>query len=448
MEAYSAKVTRVEVKDVRFPTSLEAHGSDAMHTDPDYSCVYVIISTDSSDTKQGHGLTFTIGNGNQIVAGAVNALASIVIGQKLSDIYDDFAGFWRKLTSDSQLRWLGPEKGVMHLATASVVNALWDLWGKLENKPVWKLLVDMEPEKLVSCIDFRYITDVLTREEALEILRSNAASKHQREQELLESGFPAYTTSVGWLGYSDETLTQLCNKALEEGWTKFKVKVGANLQDDKRRCALIRKMIGWENKMMSDANQRWDVNEAIDYMKELAEFKLWWIEEPTSPDDVLGHATIAKALNPIGIGVATGEHAQNRVIFKQLLQAKAIQFCQIDSCRVGGVNENLAIILMAKKFGVPVCPHAGGVGLCELVQHLSMFDYICVSASLENRVIEYVDHLHEHFKDPVIIKNGCYMPPKLPGYSIEMKPESVSDYEYPTGKAWQTLIKEGKFQAP
>ncbi|XP_070557134.1 mitochondrial enolase superfamily member 1-like isoform X3 [Ptychodera flava] len=385
MEAYSAKVTRVEVKDVRFPTSLEAHGSDAMHTDPDYSCVYVIISTDSSDTKQGHGLTFTIGNGNQIVAGAVNALASIVIGQKLSDIYDDFAGFWRKLTSDSQLRWLGPEKGVMHLATASVVNALWDLWGKLENKPVWKLLVDMEPEKLVSCIDFRYITDVLTREEALEILRSNAASKHQREQELLESGFPAYTTSVGWLGYSDETLTQLCNKALEEGWTKFKVKVGANLQDDKRRCALIRKMIGWENKMMSDANQRWDVNEAIDYMKELAEFKLWWIEEPTSPDDVLGHATIAKALNPIGIGVATGEHAQNRVIFKQLLQAKAIQFCQIDSCRVGGVNENLAIILMAKKFGVPVCPHAGGVGLCELVQHLSMFDYICVSASLENR---------------------------------------------------------------
>ncbi|XP_070557131.1 mitochondrial enolase superfamily member 1-like isoform X1 [Ptychodera flava] len=448
MEAYSAKVTRVEVKDVRFPTSLEAHGSDAMHTDPDYSCVYVIISTDSSDTKQGHGLTFTIGNGNQIVAGAVNALASIVIGQKLSDIYDDFAGFWRKLTSDSQLRWLGPEKGVMHLATASVVNALWDLWGKLENKPVWKLLVDMEPEKLVSCIDFRYITDVLTREEALEILRSNAASKHQREQELLESGFPAYTTSVGWLGYSDETLTQLCNKALEEGWTKFKVKVGANLQDDKRRCALIRKMIGWENKMMSDANQRWDVNEAIDYMKELAEFKLWWIEEPTSPDDVLGHATIAKALNPIGIGVATGEHAQNRVIFKQLLQAKAIQFCQIDSCRVGGVNENLAIILMAKKFGVPVCPHAGGVGLCELVQHLSMFDYICVSASLENRVIEYVDHLHEHFKDPVIIRNGCYMPPKLPGYSIEMKPESVSDYEYPTGKAWQQLTKEGKFQAP
>ncbi|XP_070557011.1 mitochondrial enolase superfamily member 1-like [Ptychodera flava] len=336
----------------------------------------------------------------------------------------------------------------MHLSTAAVVNALWDLWGKLENKPVWKLLVDMEPEKLVSCIDFRYITDVLTREEALEILRSNAASKHQREQELRESGFPAYTTSVGWLGYSDETLTQLCNKALEEGWTKFKVKVGANLQDDKRRCALIRKMIGWENKMMSDANQRWDVNEAIDYMKELAEFKLWWIEEPTSPDDVLGHATIAKALNPIGIGVATGEHAQNRVIFKQLLQAKAIQFCQIDSCRVGGVNENLAIILMAKKFGVPVCPHAGGVGLCELVQHLSMFDYICVSASLENRVIEYVDHLHEHFKDPVIIRNGCYMPPKLPGYSIEMKPESVSDYEYPTGKAWQQLTKEGKFQAP
>ncbi|XP_077991300.1 mitochondrial enolase superfamily member 1-like [Glandiceps talaboti] len=445
---YSCIVTQVEVKDVRFPTSLEAHGSDAMHTDPDYSCAYIVISTDSSNGKQGHGMTFTLGRGTQIVVMAAKTLASLVIGQKLSDIYDNFGGFWRKLTSESQMRWLGPEKGVMHLATAAIVNALWDLWGKIENKPVWKLLVDMEPEQLVSCIDFRYISDVLTKEEALEILKTNKSTKHQREQELLQNGFPAYTTSCAWLGYSDDKLRGLCETALKEGWTKFKVKVGADLQDDKRRCSLIRQMIGWDKKMMTDANQRWDVNESITYMKELAEFKPWWIEEPTSPDDVLGHATIAKALNPLGIGVATGEHAQNRVIFKQLLQAGAIQFCQIDSCRLGGVNENLAVILMAKKFNVPVCPHAGGVGLCESVQHLSMFDYICVSASLENRVIEYVDHLHEHFKYPVEIKNACYMPPQDDGYSTEMKLDSMTAYEYPTGQAWKKLIEEGKFKAP
>ncbi|XP_002733562.1 mitochondrial enolase superfamily member 1-like [Saccoglossus kowalevskii] len=448
MATSEAVITRMDVKDVRFPTSLEAHGSDAMHTDPDYSCAYVIIHTDANDSLAGHGLTFTIGRGTEIVVLACKTLSRLVIGQKLSDVYSDFGRYWRKLTSESQLRWLGPEKGVMHLATAAVLNALWDLYAKLENKPLWKLLVDMSPQELVSCIDFRYITDALTKEDALQMLQENLSTKQTRECELLNTGYPAYTTSVAWLGYSDETLSKLCEKALKEGWSKFKVKVGADLADDKRRCALIRKHIGWERKMMMDANQRWDVNEAIDYMKELAEYKPWWIEEPTSPDDILGHAAIAQALSPLDIGVATGEHAQNRVIFKQLLQAKAVKFCQIDSCRLGSVNENLAVIMMAKKFGVPVCPHAGGVGLCELVQHISLFDYICVSASLENRVIEYVDHLHEHFKYPVCIKNACYMPPQNAGYSTEMIAKSISDYEYPKGSAWQQLIMEGKFQTP
>jgi L-fuconate dehydratase len=348
--------------------------------------------------------------------------------------------FWLEITSDSQVRWLGPEKGAIHLATAAIVNAVWDLYAKAEGKPLWKLLADMTPEQLVSCIPFRHITDALTRDEATEILSRNESTKHVREVEMLREGYPAYTTSAGWLGYSDERVRALVREGLAEGWSHFKMKVGRDLQDDIRRAAIIREEIGPDRKLMVDANQIWDVDQAIAWMKPLAQFNPWWIEEPTSPDDVLGHAKIAKAVAPIG--VATGEACQNRVIFKQLLQAQAISFCQIDSCRLAGVNEVLAVILMAAKFGVPVCPHAGGVGLCEYVQHLSLFDYIAVSASLEDRITEYVDHLHEHFVYPVKIKNGRYMPPLEPGYSIEMKPASLDYYEFPNGEAWK-----GKSQA-
>jgi L-fuconate dehydratase len=343
-------------------------------------------------------------------------------------------GFWRTMTGDSQLRWIGPEKGAIHLATAAVVNAVWDLYAKAEGKPLWKLLTDMPPEKLVSCIDFRYITDAITPDEAREILGRHASTKALREAEMSEQGYPAYTTSAGWLGYSDEKLRRLCHEAISDGWTHLKIKVGRDLADDIRRCTIIREEIGWERKLMMDANQVWDVPQAIEWMKQLARFDPWWIEEPTSPDDVLGHAAIAKALYPVG--VATGEHCQNRVIFKQLLQAGAMQFCQIDACRLGGVNEVLAVLLMAAKFGIPVCPHAGGVGLCEHVQHLSIFDYIAVSGSLENRVIEYVDHLHEHFVDPVMLRHGRYMPPKVPGYSTTMKRESLEAHEFPNGRVW------------
>lgn len=444
--ATSACITNVEVKDIRFPTSLEAHGSDAMHTDPDYSCAYVIISTDAGDSLEGHGPTFTIGRGTEIVTTAVKAFIPLLQGQKLADIYSDFGSFYRKITSESQLRWIGPEKGVIQLAGAAILNALWDLWGKREGKPLWKLLVDMEPEQLVSCCDFRYITDALTKEEAIEMLRKNAPTKQQREDELLKNGFPAYTTSTAWLGYSDEVLRQRCKAALAEGWTRFKMKVGADLKDDIRRATILREEIGYDKTLMMDCNQRWDVQQSIDWMKELAQFKPLWIEEPTSPDDILGHAAISKALQPLGIGVATGEQCQNRVMFKQFLQAGALQFCQIDSCRVGSVNENVTIILMANKFGVPVCPHAGGVLLCELVNHLSMFDYICVSASMENRVIEFVDHLREHFKYPARLEKCHYMPSQFAGYSTQLKAETIRDYEYPTGKVWQDLIQQGQFK--
>ena len=341
------------------------------------------------------------------------------------------------ITSDSQVRWLGPEKGALHLASGAIVNAVWDLYAKSEGKPLWKLLADMTPEQIVSCIPFSYITDALTPDEALEILRRNAATKQAREQEMFKFGYPAYTTSAGWLGYSDEKMRTLVREMLARGWTHFKMKVGRNLEHDVRRARLLREEIGWERGLMMDANQVWDVSEAIHCMKELAVFRPHWIEEPTSPDDVLGHATIARAIAPIG--VATGEHCQNRVIFKQLLQAGAISFCQIDSCRLGGVNEVLAVLLMAAKFGVPVCPHAGGVGLCEYVQHLSIFDFIAVSASLENRVLEYVDHLHEHFVSPVVMNGDRYMPPAAPGYSIEIKPESLDRYEFPNGEVWQAM---------
>jgi L-fuconate dehydratase len=405
-----------------------------MNLDPDYSAAYCIVRTDSE--LEGHGLTFTIGRGNELCVAAIQSLAPLIVGKTLESLTHNMGAFWRMITGDSQLRWVGPEKGVIHLATAAIVNAVWDLWAKAERNPVWKLLSSMTPEQLVSCIDFRYITDALTPAEALEILQRNEPTRAEREADLLAHGYPAYTTSAGWLGFTDSQLKELCREALANGWTHFKIKVGRDLQDDIRRCTIIREQIG-SRPLMMDANQCWDVREAIAHMKELARFDPWWIEEPTSPDDVLGHAAIRKAIAPIR--VATGEHCQNRVIFKQFMEAGAIDFCQIDSCRLGGVNEILAVLLMAAKFEVPVCPHAGGVGLCEYVQHLSMFDYLCVSASQENRVIEFVDHLHEHFVEPVEMNHGRYMPPSQPGYSIQMKPESLRDYHFPNGPAWQAF---------
>ncbi len=424
----------VVARDIRFPTSRALDGSDAMNPDPDYSAAYVILKTDSPDGLEGHGLTFTIGRGNELCVAAINALRPLVVGKTLESFAADMGAFYRMITGDSQLRWVGPEKGVIHLATAAVVNAVWDLYAKAAGKPLWKLLVDMTPAELVACIDFRYITDVLTPAEAQTMLERMAASRPEREQEMREQGFPAYTTSTGWLGYSDEKVRHLCREAVAAGWTHFKMKVGVNLADDLHRARIMREEIGPERTLMMDANQVWDVADAITNMQALAAFNPWWIEEPTSPDDILGHAAIARAVAPIG--VATGEHVHNRIMFKQLLQANAISFCQIDSCRLGGVNEVLAVLLMAAKFGIPVCPHAGGVGLCEYVQHLSIFDYIAVSGSQENRVLEYVDHLHEHFLDPVVIRNGRYMPPTMPGYSITMRPESLDRHEFPHGAAW------------
>jgi len=427
-------ITDVVARDIRFPTSQALDGSDAMNPDPDYSAAYVILKTDSD--LEGHGLTFTIGRGNELCVAAINALAPLVKGRTLESFTADMGAFWRHITGDSQLRWVGPEKGVIHLATAAVVNAVWDLYAKAEGKPLWKLLANMSPEELVRCIDFRYITDAITPEEALNLLQEKAPTKSAREAEMRQTGYPAYTTSAGWLGYSDDKIRALCREALAAGWTDFKIKVGRDVDDDMRRCRIIREEIGPDKHLMVDANQYWDVDQAIAHMQRLAEFDPWWIEEPTSPDDVLGHAAIAKAIAPIK--VATGEHCQNRIIFKQLMQANAIHFCQIDSCRLGGVNEVLAVYLMAAKFGIPVCPHAGGVGLCEYVQHLQMIDYIAISGSTQDRVIEYVDHLHEHFLDPVMMREGHYMPPDAPGYSITMKAESLDFYDFPGGMAWQS----------
>jgi len=428
------QITDVVARDIRFPTSRALDGSDAMNPDPDYSAAYVELRTDAHGLE-GNGLTFTIGRGNELCVAAIHALAPLVRGSSLESLAADMGAFWDRITGDSQLRWVGPEKGVIHLATAALVNAVWDLIAKVQAKPLWKLLADMSPEQLVACVPFRYISDALARDEALEILRRNLPGRPQREAEMLRSGFPAYTTSAGWLGYSDEKLRRLAREGVAQGWTHFKMKVGRSLEDDLRRASVLRSEIGWERKLMMDANQVWDVPDAVRWMRQLARFEPHWIEEPTSPDDVLGHQTIARAIAPIG--VATGEHCHNRIMFKQLLEAEAIRFCQIDSCRLGGVNEVLAVLLLAAKFGVPVCPHAGGVGLCEHVQHLSIFDYIAVSASLEDRVVEYVDHLHEHFVHPVTMREGRYMPPSAPGYSTTMKPESLDEFEFPRGAAWE-----------
>ena len=431
------KIVSLDVRDIRFPTSRLLDGSDAMHESPDYSCAYVTLHTDSPAGLTGCGLTFTTGRGTEVVVAAVRALEHLVVGRTLEEITYEMRHFWRSLTSEGQLRWLGPEKGVIHLAAGAVVNTVWDLWAKSENKPLFRLLTDLDPEQLIAAIDFRYIEDALPREEALELLRSMRAGKAARLAEITEWGYPAYTTSAGWLGYTDEKIVMLVREAVEAGFTHVKMKVGQDVASDARRAALIRDSLGPAGVLMMDANQYWGVDEAIAAMRVLGQYDPWWIEEPTSPDDVLGHARIRREVAPIR--VATGEHVQNRVIFKQLFQAGAIDICQLDACRVGGVNEALAIILLAAKFGIPICPHAGGVGLCEYVQHLAIFDYIAVSGSLENRLIEWVDHLHEHFRDPAVVAAGRYLVPAAPGYSIEMLPASLEQFEFPGGSGWSTV---------
>ena len=418
-------ITDLEVLDVRFPTSSQLDGSDAMNPDPDYSAAYVILKTNQAELS-GHGLTFTIGRGNEICCAAIEAMRHLVVGLNIDEVRANPAKMWRDLTSDSQLRWIGPDKGAMHLATGAVVNAVWDLWAKIEGKPVWQLVAEMTPEQLVECIDFRYLTDCITPEEALQLLTKQAEGKAARLQNLLAQGYPCYTTSAGWLGYSEEKLARLCQEAVDEGFNYIKLKVGRNLEEDKRRVQIARDIIGPDRNLMIDANQIWERDEAIAWVKELAFAKPWFIEEPTSPDDVEAHRAIREAIKPIQ--VATGEMCQNRIMFKQFIMREAIDVVQIDACRMGGVNEVLAVLLMAAKYGLKVCPHAGGVGLCEYVQHLSMIDYLCFSATNEGRVTEYVDHLHEHFIEPCDIQNAAYMPPKLPGFSIEMKPESLQEY--------------------
>ncbi|WP_328992135.1 L-fuconate dehydratase [Kribbella sp. NBC_01245] len=432
-----SRFTEFETYDVRFPTSVDLDGSDAMNADPDYSAAYLILRTDAGDGLEGHGFAFTIGRGNDVQTAAIEALRDHVLGLDVEATLADLGGFWKSLVHDSQLRWLGPEKGVMHMAIGAVVNAVWDLAAKRAGVPLWKLLSDLSPEQIVDLVDFRYLTDALTREEALDILRRAEPGRADREKLLREQGYPAYTTTPGWLGYDDEKLVRLCREAVADGFTQIKLKVGANLDDDIRRMRLARETVGPDIRIAIDANQRWDVAEAITWIEALKPYDVWWVEEPTSPDDILGHAAIARAIAPAR--VATGEHVQNRVVFKQMLQAKSLSFLQIDSARVAGVNENVAILLLAAKFGVPVCPHAGGVGLCELVQHLSMFDLVSVSGSTEDRVIEYVDHLHEHFVDPVEVRDGRYLAPTRPGYSAEMDSTTLTDHRYPDGKVWTDL---------
>ncbi|MET7604410.1 enolase C-terminal domain-like protein [Streptomyces avermitilis] len=445
MSPTAARITAVDTHDIRFPTSRELDGSDAMNPDPDYSAAYVVLRTDAADGIEGHGFSFTIGRGNDVQVAAIDALRAHVVGRSVDELCGNPGTLFRDLIGDSQLRWLGPEKGVMHMAIGAVVNAVWDLAAKRAAKPLWQFLADAEPAWLVDQIDFRYITDALTPEEALELLRRGRRGAAERAARLREKGFPAYTTSPGWLGYDDEKLTRLATQAVADGFTQIKLKVGADLADDTRRCRVARSAVGPGIRIAIDANQRWNVAEAITWTKALAEFDPYWIEEPTSPDDILGHAAVRQAVAPVK--VATGEHVQNRIVFKQLLQAGAIDVLQIDAARVGGVNENLAILLLAAKFGVPVCPHAGGVGLCELVQHLSMFDFVALSGTTNDRVIEYVDHLHDHFLDPVVIREGHYTAPATPGFSATMRPESIARYTYPGGTFWAADLAQQKGEA-
>lgn len=441
------QITGVTVEDVRFPTSVSNDGSDAMNKDGDYSAAYVVLETDGVDAAgvplRGYGLTFTIGRGNDIVAAAARQQAGRLLGRDVAEIAADVGALYRYLTSDSQLRWLGPEKGVIHLSLAAVLNATWDLVARHADKPLWRLLVDMTPEELVDIADLRYLSDALTRTEALSILRSRAATKRVRIAELERRGYPVYTTSAGWLGYSDDKLRRLCQAAVGAGYSYVKLKVGRNLEDDLRRCSIAREIIGPDRNLMIDANQVWDVGQAIEWIKALAQFKPLWIEEPTSPDDIRGHAVIRRAVAPIG--VATGEHCHNRVMFKQFFQADAIDFCQLDTGRLASINEIVAVLLLAAKFGIPVCPHAGGVGLCEMVQHISVLDYVAIAGDLTNRVTEFVDHLHEHFTDPCVVRDtgsgSGYVLPSAPGYSTRMYPEAIAEYRFPEGGYWTSALR-------
>jgi len=431
----SPRVTDVRAVDVRFPTSRELDGSDAMNPDPDYSAAYVVITTDAGDGHEGHGFAFTIGRGNEVQTTAITSVAARLVGRPVPELLANLGPLWIELVHDSQLRWLGPEKGVIHMAISAVVNALWDLRAKRAGLPLWKLLADLSPEELVELVDFRYLTDALTRDEALDILRKAEPGRAERERRLRAEGYPAYTTSAGWLGYDDEKLARLCREAVADGFGQIKLKVGADLDDDRRRLRIARDTVGPDIRIAIDANQRWDVADAIDWVRALAQYEPWWVEEPTSPDDVLGLAAIAEGIAPIR--VAAGEHVANRVVFKQLLQTGALSYLQIDAARVGGVNENIAILLLAAKFGVPVCPHAGGVGLCELVQHLSMLDVVAISGSWDDRVIEYVDHLHEHFVTPVDVHAGRYWPPTAPGGGGEMHASTLTAFRFPDGAVWK-----------
>ncbi len=426
------RITAVTTHDLRARTSLTLAGSDAAHPDPDYSAAYVVLHTDGP--HEGHGMTFTIGQGNDLCCQAIEALAPLVRGRTLSDIVDSMGDFWRQITNHPQLRWLGPEKGTIHLATAALVNAVWDLWAKERGVPVWQLVAELEPEQFLDVLDLRYVRDVLPEARVLDLLRAQAPTKSERVAELTRNGLPAYVTSAGWLGYSEQQVRDLCRAALADGWRSFKTKVGVDIASDVRRCEVMREELGADIQLMADANQVWDVPEAIAWIEHLRPFDLRWIEEPTSPDDILGHAAIRSAIAPIG--VATGEHAANRVIFKQLLQAQAIDYCQVDACRIGGLNEVLVVLLLAAAHEIPVCPHAGGLGLCEYVQHIAMIDAVCVSGIVDDRTTEYAGHLHEHFRDPAEIRAGHYVVPRAPGYSIEMLPDSMAALTYPTGSEW------------
>jgi L-fuconate dehydratase len=420
--------------DVRFPTSRSLDGSDAMNPSPDYSAAYLVLRTDAADGLAGHAHVFTIGRGNDIALAAVRAIEPLVAGRDLDETLADLGGLSQRLVHDSPLRWLGPERGVVHMAIGAVLNACWDLAARRAGQPLWRLLAELTPEQLVGLVDFRYLEDALTRDEALDLLRRGAAGRAERTEILLREGYPAYSTTPGWLGYSDERLAELCAQAVADGFSKVKLKVGASLEDDIRRCRIARQTVGEKTGIALDANQVWDVPSAVSWVRALAPVRPEWIEEPTSPDDILGLARIRREVSPVPI--ATGEHVSNRVIFKQLLQAQAIDIMQIDACRVAGVNENIANLLLAAKFGIPVCPHAGGVGLCEIVQHLSMFDYVALSGTTQGRVIEWIDHLHEHFVTPAAVAGGRYLTPRQPGASTQLRAESVEEFSFPSGPAW------------
>lgn len=420
-------ITGFETFDLRFPTSQHLDGSDAMNPDPDYSAAYVVLKTDSKELS-GYGMTFTIGRGNELCVAAIRSLATLLVGQTVDSLMKEPVTLYRRLTGDSQLRWVGPEKGVIHLAAAAVINAVWDLWARQLNKPVWQVICDMSPDQFVASVDFRYLTDVLTTTQAKELLHRFSSTRQHRIEELHAAGYPSYTTSAGWLGYSDEALKQKCADLKNRGWSHFKIKVGRDLNDDLRRCSVLRREMGDDAYMMIDANQVWDVPQAIEWIRELAPFRPWFVEEPTSPDDILGHRAIAQAIAPIR--VATGEMCHNRIMFKQFMQSGALQVCQLDCCRLGGVNEVMAVLLLAARFNIPVCPHAGGVGLCEYVQHASIVDYVYVSATMEDRVTEYSDHLHEHVSDPVDMRNGRYMPPLAAGYSVKFTDAALNGFTF------------------